>query len=238
MFRAPFALVAAVVAAGCTISAREYGRQLLDDASVSSAGSNAFKCTTCHDLVPGQMSFRPGYTLYDVVGRASWWGGFETTLLDSINQCVVNFMRGRPLSADDEKARAMLVYLESISPDASSGALPITIVQNIVDVPSGDPVMGKQIYDSGCANCHGAPHTGAGRISTAASLVPDDSLSAHGTDPKTGARPVTIEKTRHGKFYMVGGNMAPYSLEVLSDAQLGEVLGYLEQFGLPPYAGP
>jgi thiosulfate dehydrogenase len=39
---------------------------------------------------------------------------------------------------------------------------------------------------------------------------------------------------RHGKFYNVGGNMPLFSLEALSDAQLGDILAYLEGFGLPP----
>ena len=45
---------------------------------------------------------------------------------------------------------------------------------------------------------------------------------------------MTIEKVRHGKFFSVGGNMPLFSLEALSDAQLGDVLAYLEMFGLPP----
>ena len=67
--------------------------------------------------------------------------------------------------------------------------------------------------------------------SDVASLVPDDSIQAHGTDPMTGARPVVIEKVRHGKFFNVGGNMPLFSLEAMSDAQLGDVLAYLEMFG-------
>ena len=225
-----------LVVAGCTISAHDYGRQLLDDPSISGAASNAFACTTCHELTPPPAHhLRPAYTLYDVTSRPSYWGGYELTLLDAINQCFTNFMRsGSNLAPTDEKARAMYVYLKSISPDAASPALPITIVQNIVDVPNGDPVAGKTLYDDGCGNCHGQPHTGQGRISVKASILPDDSIAAHGTDPVMGARPVTIEKVRHGKFFNVGGNMAPYALELLSDAQLGQILGYLQEFGLPP----
>jgi thiosulfate dehydrogenase len=219
--------------AGCTISAHDYGRELLGESSVSDAVSNSFSCATCHETTQTPTQLRPGYTLYDVSGRPSYWGGFELNLLDAMNVCIVDFMRGQPLSADDEKARALKVYLDSISPDPSPSPLPMTIVKNIVDVPSGDAGRGKDVWDRSCANCHGAPHTGAGRISTTASLVPDDSLAAHGTDPKTGARIITIEKVRHGKYFNVGGNMALYSLEALSDAQLGDVLGYLEMFGLP-----
>jgi thiosulfate dehydrogenase len=233
MSRVPLVVIC-IALGGCTISAHDYGKELFDDPSVSAAASNNFRCATCHERVAAPTHLRPGYTLWDVTRRPTWWGGFELSLLDSINQCVVNFMRGQPLAAGDDKARSLLVYLESLSPDADAPAWPITIVQNIVDVASGDPQLGQQLYTDGCANCHGAAHTGQGRIETAASLVPDDSIAAHGTSPTTGARPVVIEKTRHGKFFMVGGNMAPYSLEALSDAQLGAILGYLEKFGLPP----
>jgi thiosulfate dehydrogenase len=172
--------------------------------------------------------------MYDAAVRAAWWGGTVTTLLDATNQCVVQFMRGKALAPDDDKGRAIFVYLESLAPDASADTKALTVTQNIVDVPSGDATRGKMWWDQGCGNCHGAPHTGDGRISDVASLVPDDSLAAHGTDPKTGARPVVIEKVRHGKFYNVGGNMPLFSLEALSDAQLGDILAYLEGFGLPP----
>jgi thiosulfate dehydrogenase len=222
-----------LLALGCTESSLQYGRELFSDPSVSSAGSNQFRCSTCHATTADEPRQFSGYTLYDVVARPNFWGGNETNLFDSINQCVTNFMRGTALLPTDESARALHVYLESISPDASSPALPLTIVKDIVDVPSGDPALGKQVYDRACRTCHGAPHTGAGRIESQASLVPDDSLKAHGTDPKTGARPVVIEKVRHGKFFSVGGNMPLYALERLSDAELGQVLGYLEMFGLP-----
>jgi thiosulfate dehydrogenase len=38
---------------------------------------------------------------------------------------------------------------------------------------------------------------------------------------------VVIEKTRHGRFFGVGGNMPLYSLEALSDEDLGALLAYL-----------
>lgn len=155
-------------------------------------------------------------------------------------------MRGKPagLAADDEKGRALFVYLESKSPDASAPLQPVTVVQNIADVPSGDAGRGAMVWHQACAGCHGEAHTGIGRISDASSRVPDDSLQAHGTDPRTGARPVVIEKVRHGEFLHVGGNMPLFCLEALSDVELGDVLAYLprpcsrrwhcrDRFGLP-----
>jgi thiosulfate dehydrogenase len=228
-------LLAALLAAGCTETAKDYGKSLFSQASVSPAKSNVFSCSTCHDVTATPTKVRNGYTMFDVVNRPNWWGGFETTLIDAINVCVTNFMEegGKPLDATSDEARGIFAYLQSLSPDATSPALALTVTKNIVDIPSGDPMMGEQVWKSACAGCHGDPHTGNGRLGSNVSLVPDDSIQAHGTDPKTGARPVVIEKVRHGKFYNVGGVMALFSLEALSDAQLGQILGYLEQFGLP-----
>jgi thiosulfate dehydrogenase len=231
-------LLIVVAAAGCGARpALEYGRALFDDPGVSDAKSNPFRCASCHD-VTADSPLRPGYTLYDAAVRPSWWGGSEVTLLDAVNQCVVELMRGHALTVDDEKSRALYVYLQSLAPDGSAPARPLTIVQDIVDVPSGDAGRGAQVWRGGCQGCHGDPHTGKGRIADIASIVPDESLAAHGTSPTMGARPVVIEKVRHGKFFRVGGNMPLFSLEVVSDEQLGDLLAYLESFGLPRSPSP
>lgn len=229
------ALVVGLLVAGCSSEpAIDYGRALFDETTISSAPSNPFKCSTCHEVTQAPTKQLPGYVMYDAAVRQAWWGGSVQTLLDATNQCIYNFMRGNPLAPDDQKGRALFVYLESLAPDMSEPTLPLTVVQNIVNVPSGDATMGQQIWNQSCGNCHGAPHTGQGRLSDIVSIVPDDTLAAHGTDPVMGARPVVIEKVRHGKFFNVGGNMPLFSLEAMSDAQLGDVLAYLEQFGLPP----
>jgi thiosulfate dehydrogenase len=229
------ALVIVVLAAGCgSRPALDYGRALFDDASVSSAASNTFKCSTCHEVAAMPATLRAGYTLYDSAVRPAWWGGTVATLYDATNQCITQFMRGKALAADDEKGRALFVYLQSESPDATAPLLPLTVVQNIVAVKSGDVTRGQATYQQACGGCHGQPHTGDGRLGTVVSIIPDETLAQHGTDPVKGARPVTIEKVRHGKFFNIGGNMPLFSVEALSDAQLGDVLAYLETFGLPP----
>jgi thiosulfate dehydrogenase len=227
----------ALLVAGCGgESGVAYGRALFSDASVSTAMSNKFSCSTCHAVTPGDTRPLPGYDLVDVTARAAWWGGNVIDLRQAVNQCVTDFMGGQPLAASDEKGRALLVYLESISPHKTAPTLPLTVVQNIVNVPSGNKDNGKVIWGESCGACHGAPNTGDGRLTELASIVPNDSIAAHGTNPKTGARPVVIEKVRHGKYFNVGGFMPLFVLERLSDAQLGDVLAYLETFGLPASA--
>jgi thiosulfate dehydrogenase len=229
------ALVAALAwaaAGGCGRSAREYGEALFQDPGLSDARSNPFRCATCHETSDAPL-LRPGYSMHDAAARPCWWGGTVTTLRDATNECLVEFMRGRPLAEGDDKGRALYVYLASLAPDASAPARPLTIVQNIVDLPSGDAGRGGDVWREVCQVCHGDPHTGNGRLADSVAIVPDESISNHGADPTTGARPVVIEKVRHGKFFGVGGNMAPFSVEALGDDQLGDLLAFLETFGLP-----
>ncbi len=235
-----FAAILAVVAL-CDCGPRaalDVGRDLFSSTSVSSAPPNRFTCATCHEIVSNPTKLRPGYTLFDAAVRPSYWGATIETLLEATNECLVQFMRSKPFDASDENGRALFVYLQSEAPDPSSPALPLTVVQNIVDVPSGDATAGESLFRNSCGVCHGDPHTGAGRISTEASIVPDASLQSFGSDPVKGARPVVIEKVQHGKFFNISGTMPLFSLEALSDVQLGDILAYLEGFGLPPSASP
>jgi thiosulfate dehydrogenase len=228
--RGPRLLLPIVFVAGCGPEpAAQKGQELFASSSLSPAPSNAFSCATCHPTTasPDPSRRDAGYTLHDAVVRGGFWGGAYVSPLDATNECLVEFMRGGALTADDEKGRALFVYLQSLSPDAKADALPLTVVKDIVDLPAGDAGRGKATYTAACAYCHGDIHTGSGRLAGYVSIIPDESIKAHGTDPKTGARPITIEKVRHGKFFNVGGNMPLFSTEALSDAELGDVLSYM-----------
>jgi hypothetical protein len=104
------------------------------------------------------------------------------------------------------------------------------VVYRIVyNVPNGDATRGGDLYQRACANGHGALHTGANRLGPNVSVIPEESIMQHGTDPRSGARGITLEKIRHGKFFMVGGDMPLYSTDLRS--MLGHV-AYL-QVGQP-----
>lgn len=226
------ALVCALAAA-CSTPAVEYGKELYSDPGFARAQSNVFSCATCHEAVAPATLVRPGYTLLNATRRPSYWGGKLRTALEASSQCVTGFMAGNPLTADDEAGRALFLYLQSLSSAATADALPLSVVADIVDVPSGDATRGKALYDGVCQICHGDANTGAGRLGPLNSVIPDETLAEHGTDPFTGARLRTIEKVRHGKYFDIGGRMPLFSLEALSDVQLGDILAYLEQKGLP-----
>ncbi len=235
MKRAPLLsfVVVVVVAGACTpqgpVPAAEYGAQLFSDASFSDSEFNEFSCATCHvgrDVVDGRIY--AGADLNDSVHRGSWWGGSASRYIDAVNHCYVYFMRGKPLASDDPRGRALYEHLLSLSSDAPAAPVLVTVVENVTTVPRGDPARGEQVYDGACKHCHGAPHTGDGRISPLLSIVPEASVEfAEKFDPPFDPALVIVEKVRHGPFFGVGGNMPFFSTEVLSDADLGALIAYL-----------
>lgn len=227
-----FVLIAAVALAGCGDDATpvERGEQLFFDARLSSSPFNTFSCATCHALLPANYGqdlarFDAGFNLANTVARASWWGGYETRLLDAINVCVDRFMGGRKLVAEEEAAQSLYAYLDSAAPAEALPALPFTIVRDVTPLSelAGDSASGQAIYDAACRRCHGEAHTGTGRSEPRATVVPEDTQQSF----QGNARAVVVEKIRHGKFFNIGGVMPLYATEVLSDAEIADILAYL-----------
>jgi thiosulfate dehydrogenase len=227
------ALLAGPIACGDReVPAAELGERLFSDPSVSTSRANRFSCATCHRVAPGGPlvipgSYDSGYNLAGVAGRPSWWGGYATTLLGAMNVCLQEFMGGRALLPQDDGARQLGAYLAEESPPDPQPAAPFTIVRRAdpLNGMTGDVSRGGVIYAGGCHRCHGAAHTGDGRLDSTFSIVPEDTRKAF---PAPGeARFATVEKLRHGRFFNIGGVMPLYSLEALSDQEVADLLAYL-----------
>ena len=226
--RAP--LVASLILLGCggtqTVPAATLGERQFSNPSLSTSPFNALSCSTCHQVAKSPAARNdPGFNLYDVVHRPTWWGGYETTLLDAINYCMTEFMGGRALAPDSDSARELYEYLAANSPDAPALALPLTVVKNVTGLTNltADKTHGKDVYDRSCRRCHGDPHTGNGRLSSKVSIIPDATLASFPTN----AREVAVEKVRHGRFFNIGGIMPIYPAESISDQEIADVLAYL-----------
>jgi thiosulfate dehydrogenase len=217
------------------VPASTLGAALFDDPKLSTSPFNAYACSTCHDVSSRAGSpanentppsrIDPGFNLYNVVHRPSWWGGERTRLLDAINYCLLEFMGGRELKFDEAQARQLYEFLAANSPDAPSPALPITVVKNISALSElpGDPMRGKLLWNAGCGRCHGEPHTAQGALTSRAGVVPELTVAVF----QGRAREAVIEKVRHGKFFHIGGIMPLYSLETLVDQDLVHILAHL-----------
>jgi len=210
----------------------ERGRALLDDPTLSTLSTNTFACTTCHALAPGEDELvKPGAALAGVTLRPTYWAGAEDDLLAALEVCLTRFMQSSvPLERNDPRTADLYAFLVSLEPGDAT-AQPFTIVDKIADVPHGDVAAGKDTYRRACIACHGAIHTGAGRISPVIPALPEDVLRSHATYAPQSQRLIFIEKIRHGGFLGYGGTMAPFSREILNDDALGNILEALGVFG-------
>jgi thiosulfate dehydrogenase len=229
------ALLGAAAAGACegetaveTRTAVEHGEILFGLSELSPAPGNHLACSDCHDAAP--RSYLTGGALAGVTSRPSYWAGQELTLLGAINHCRYYFMLAdQDWTGQEVEARAVYAYLESLEGDGAPASF--TLGQ-VVDPGPGDAARGKPVFEAACASCHGAIHTGEGKKTPNAPSLPDETLAEHPSPKYSDAdrRLVFVQKTRHGTFRGYGGQMPPFSLEVLSDAALADLLAYL---GLP-----
>lgn len=216
-----------LVAVACgPVPARDVGAQLFEDARLARSDANAFSCATCHATSDGDPRLLPGASLVGAAARPTYWGGYAPQLLDATNHCLTFFMRGPPLTSDEPRARALYEFLLSLE-GGDSEAQPLTIVENITSVARADPGRGREVWDGACGSCHGDPHTGAGRLTEEATVVPEGSAD-FADDSGFPLDLVVTEKIRHGAFFGVGGTMPLFSAESLSDEDLGALLAFLE----------
>ena len=230
LFRLP--LAAGSVLGGCSSTAVEHGAVLVQDPRVTGSDASPYSCSTCHEGIAGERGdeILTGVPLAGVVERPSYWGGQELELLRSINACLYYFMfENKPWTADDEEARAIYAWLESLTPRGDTRPAPFPVVYEVYDVERGETQAGEDIYRRACQSCHGATSTGDGATVEWAPLLPEDFLDEHPDAEYTAQerRLVMIEKVRHGAFVGYSGQMPPFSQEVLSDDDLGNLLEYL-----------
>lgn len=212
------------------------GAFLFGSSALSPSPANAFSCATCHAARPGDAGDRilPGAPLAGAPFRATFWGGQENDLLQSINTCRSTFMlASQPLAMRDPDALALYDYLVSLG-TAGSDVVAFTVTATIADVPRGDESRGRNLFSNACGGCHGSAHDGVGRISNIVPVLPDDTLAEHSDYTAQAQRLVFVEKVRHGCFFGYGGEMPPFATEALRDADVGDLLEFLGVTGTAP----
>ena len=215
---------------GSSRPAAELGERLYNDAALSTSDFNSFSCADCHSASADEGGTRhAGFPLANSANRAAWWNRKTPQYLDAVNACLVFFMRGEAIEPGDPYGDALYEYLVSISPEASSPEIPFTVVRTVGALPIGDATAGRAVFDASCRNCHGDPGTGRGRLTPAATVLGAALSSEYDTlYPGISHDLLVAEKVRHGQFFGIGGNMPFFAVERLSDAELADLLAYLE----------
>jgi thiosulfate dehydrogenase len=228
------AALSAVLSLSCAeeqLTSAEYGQDLFTSKKLSTSGLNNYACSTCHLTVDIAGIVLPGAAMAGVTRRPTFWGGAENDLLRSINACRSYFMvASDPLVADDADAQALYAFLKRLEP-GNPEPVPFTVVRDIALIPRGDAEAGNRAYGSACGYCHGAMHTGSGRLSDRVPVLPEDTIDDHPGYTPRNLRLVFIEKVRHGLFLGYGGDMPPLSKETLGDEALADILEALGIYG-------
>lgn len=221
-------------AAGCNspMKAADYGAVVFNDPRFAGTNLNAYACSTCHAVKENDTRLLAGHALTGTTARPAYWGGQIERLFDAVNFCYLQYMWGiKPLTVDEPRSRALYEYLHTLPPSSTEGVLPFTVVHTVAALPAGEAQRGKTTYELACQGCHGALHSGSGRLTTRANILPEVTQDYPALFPNVAPSLVVIEKVRHGNAFGVGGSMPLFSKEALSDEQLADVLAYL---GLNP----
>jgi thiosulfate dehydrogenase len=212
----------------------QHGADLARTPSIANNRYNHFDCLTCHAEHASDVGTRiyPGAVLEGATHRPSWWGGNVLDLGTAVGDCFEHFMGGAPLDPNSDTAQALDAYLVDLSsnaPLAASQPVPFTVPPSIHDIAPGDSTRGATLWTNTCQTCHGPLHDPMNQRIAPASIVPDDTFSAHPASQYGDAcqRAIFIEKIRHGSFLGYAGQMPPFSVEVLSDAQIADLLAYI-----------
>jgi thiosulfate dehydrogenase len=207
------------------------GAALYDSGQLSASTLNRYSCATCHDLHAPSAVRKPGALMAGATQRTSFWGGQQNDLLAAINDCRAYFMvANEPLEPRSPMAADLDAYLESLEPGPTEDVA-FSVVRRIEPIARGDAERGEELYATSCGYCHGAAHTGAGRLSERVTILPEETNAEHAELSLRVQRIVFIEKVRHGAFLGYGGDMPPFSLEVLSDAELADILEFMGVLG-------
>jgi thiosulfate dehydrogenase len=195
------ALLLCLLASACgPQTAAERGAVLFTEARLSESPANVFSCATCHAAGADEGRL-PGHPLGGAARRPAFWGGKVAYLLDAVNLCVTEFMRGEALAPQDPDGLALLAYLQELAP-AADPQRPLSIVSSIDDaylgaLPPGDGGRGEASYGAACAPCHGEAHSGKGRFGPRVSVLPEDTLAVFPTQAGPAPRQVLRHRRRH-----------------------------------------
>jgi cytochrome c len=187
-------------------------------------GGNAFTCATCHALhEPADDGFvRPGHPIGDATRRPSYKDGSISDMRVAVNTCVTGWMNGDPLSASDPRWANLYTFLDVMSSADSAEAVDVQITPPPGDLTGGDPVVGRELFNTRCVVCHG--------------------VDAVGTDMTPGLffaplpRAYVAERVRtsgpvDSSIYdgLSGGVMPFWGANRLSDPELIHILAYVEE---------
>ncbi len=186
---------------------------------------NTFACATCHALAePASDGVRRvGHPIGDAAARPSFKNGQYTSLRDAVNTCVTEWMLAPALPEDDSRWLALEDFLQSQAP-AQAAAIRYQRVEPPADLSGGDAEAGMTLFNSTCSSCHGLDAKGTPQA---------PALYRTGLSRATIAKRVRTSGPANSNTYpgLTGGRMPFWGADRLSEAELRDVVAFVEQIG-------
>lgn len=120
----------------------------------------SLSCQSCHAENGTQLYAAPITGVAHRFPQFSARAGHVINLQDRIRECFVRSENGKPPSDDSEVMRALIAYLNWMSPASDTAKSGTGLIQLPVLQP--DPKRGAILYQSNCAGCHGDHGEGGG----------------------------------------------------------------------------
>lgn len=141
-----------------------------------------------------------------------------------MNTCVDEWMDAEPLRASDERWQALFAFLDAQATVEVADPIVIDIVSPPADLTGGDMIAGMTTFNGACAVCHGLDAVGTERA---------PSLIGEGLDAETIARRIRTSGFRGSTTYegLTGGRMPFWASDRISDAELLDLVAYVEEIG-------
>lgn len=187
------------------------------------ADGNTFACATCHAIDEGEDALRrPGHALGDAARRPSYKNGHEPSLRGAVNTCLTEWMAASPWEEGDERWTTLRDWLATLAPAAPVAPLAFEIVAPPAAVDGGDAARGQALFNRTCIVCHGRDGAGTER---------GPAVAGFGHDPAFVAQRVRTSGRANSEAYegLTGGRMPFWSADRLSDAELLDLVAYVEQ---------
>ena len=199
--------------------------------SVASTGST-FTCATCHaiseeDGFAADGFRRPGHPLLNATRRSEFKNGELSELLDAVNICRTEWMNTTAWDETDQEWLNLRNWLDDQATEDTSAAIVMEIVSPPEDVSGGDEASGRELLNTRCVVCHGDDGTGTERA---------PNIKGIGLQGTYIAARVRSSGRVGSAVYpgLTGGIMPFWGADRLSDAELVDIIAYLESGEINP----
>lgn len=183
---------------------------------------NSFSCATCHALDEPESDGvrRVGHPIGGANERSSYKNGQLSDMLDAVNSCLDEWMNAPTWTADDPSWIALRDFLATAGSNGDD--IDYTIAAPPSELSGGDADAGQALFNRTCATCHGQNAIGTNR---------GPGLAGATVDAQTIARRIRTSGNSSSNIYadLTGGIMPFWSAERLSNAELLDLVAYVEQ---------